>query len=252
MSIDPKTGIERIQHEGASTLPYQIPNVQVSVHDGKAPVPVLWWRSVGHSNTAFAVESFIDECAHAAGMDAVMYRTALLADHPRHLAALKLVAEKAQWGKKLPAGRARGVAIHESFNSVVAQVAEVSLLDGRPHVHRVVAAVHCGTAVNPNLIESQIEGAICFGLSAALFGEITLEQGRVQQSNFNDYTPVRMVDMPTVEVHIVPSTDYPTGIGEPGTPPIAPAVANALFSLTGIRARRLPLSHTSFTATKPA
>ena len=252
LSVDPKTGIERIQHEGASTVPYQIPNVQVSVHDGKAPVPVLWWRSVGHSNTAFAVESFIDECAYAAGVDSVMYRTALLAEHPRHLATLKLAADKAQWGRKLPAGRARGVAIHESFNSVVAQIAEVSLVDGKPHVHRVVAAVHCGTAVNPSLIESQIESAICFGLSAALFGEITLEQGRVQQSNFNDYSPVRITDMPTVEVHIVPSTDYPTGIGEPGTPPIAPAVANALFSLTGIRARRLPLSHTSFTPTKPA
>ena len=135
---------------------------------------------------------------------------------------------------------------------MVAEIAEVSLVDGRPHVHRVVAAVHCGIAVNPRLIESQIEGAICYGLSAALFGEITLEEGRVQQSNFNDYPPLRMAEMPAVEVHIVPSTDYPSGIGEPGTPPIAPAVANALFALTGIRARRLPLTHTSFSPTKPA
>ena len=252
MVTDPKTGVERLQHEGASTMPYQIPNVQVSVHDGRAPVPVLWWRSVGHSNTAFAVESFIDECAHAAGIDAISYREALLAEHPRHLATLKLAADNAQWGKKLPAGRAHGVAIHEAFNSVVAEIAEVSLVDGRPHVHRVVAAVHCGIAVNPRLIESQIEGAICYGLSAALFGEITLEEGRVQQSNFNDYPPLRMAEMPAVEVHIVPSTDYPSGIGEPGTPPIAPAVANALFALTGIRARRLPLTHTSFSPTKPA
>ena len=251
MVVDPKTGLERVQHEGASEVPYQIPNLQVSVHDGKAPVPVLWWRSVGHSNTAFAVESFIDECAHAAGADPVAYRLSLLSGQPRHSAALKLAAEKAQWGRKLPAGRARGVAVHASFNSVVAQIAEVSLVDGQPRVHRVVAAVHCGTAVNPSLITSQIESAICFGLSAALYGEITLENGRVQQSNFNDYPPLRMAEMPAVEVHIVPSEDYPTGIGEPGLPPIAPAVANALYALTGVRARRLPLAHASFTQPRP-
>jgi len=252
LSVDPKTGVERAQHEGASDLPYEIENLEVRVHDGTAPVPVLWWRSVGHSNTAFAVESFMDECAHAAKADPLDYRLALLKKQPRHTAVLKLVAEKAHWGQTPPPGRARGLAVHASFNSVVAQVAEVSLVDGKPRVHRVVAAVHCGTAVNPSLIAAQIESAICFGLSAALHGEIVIDGGHVTAGNFNDYPPVRIGEMPSVEVHIVPSTDYPTGIGEPGLPPIAPAVANALYELTGVRARRLPLTHTDFTGSHQA
>jgi len=246
--VDPKTGLDATSHEGASELPYAIANVRVDVHDDLKPVPVQWWRSVGHSNTAFAVESFIDECAHAAGRDPLAYRLELLKDSPRHVAALTLAAEKAGWGTPLPKGRARGLAVHASFNSVVAEVAEVSVEDGAPRVHRVVAAIHCGTAVNPNTIAQQLESAVTYGLSAALYGEITLEDGRVQQSNFNDYEVVRHAVAPRVEAHIVPSTDPPTGVGEPGTPPIAPAVANALFALTGTRARRLPLKHTSFAA----
>ena len=235
----------------ASELPYSIANVRVEVHDGAKPVPVLWWRSVGHSNTGFVVESFVDECAHAAGKDPLAYRLAMLADKPRHRAALELAAAKAGWGTPLPAGRARGIAVHESFGSVVAEVAEVSLEGGLPRVHRVVAAIHCGVAVNPNLIAQQLESAVTYGLSAALYGEITLEDGRVQQSNFNDYEVVRQGAAPLVEAYIVPSADAPTGVGEPGLPPVAAATGNALFALTGIRARRLPLKHTDFTA-KPA
>ncbi len=252
MMTDPKTGIDAIQHEGASELPYAVPNLRVEVHDAVQPVPVLWWRSVGHTNTAFAVESFIDECAHAAGADPVAYRTALLAAQPRHLAVLQLAAEKAGWGTKPPAGRARGVAVHASFGSVVAEIAEVSLVAGRPKVHRVIAAIDCGLAVNPGQVAAQVESAICYGLSAALYGEVTLVDGHVVQSNFDDYPVVRLSDMPAVEVHIVPSTAAPTGVGEPGTPPIAPAVANALYALTRARARRLPLAHTTFAAGKPA
>ena len=246
MMRDPKTGIDVIQHEGASELPYKVANLRVAVHDSTLPVPVLWWRSVGHTNTAFAVESFIDECAHAAHQDPVAYRVALLEGQPRHLAALKLAADKAGWGTPLPKGRARGVAVHASFGSVVAEVAEVSLVGGRPRVHRVVAAIDCGLAVNPGQVAYQVESAVCYGLSATLYGEITLADGRVEQSNFNDYPPVRIAEMPAVEVHIVPSTAAPTGVGEPGTPPIAPAVANALYALTKVRARRLPLAHTTF------
>ena len=211
---------------------------------------MLWWRSVGHSNTGFAVESFIDECAHAAGSDPYEYRLALLKDKPKHVAALKLAAEKAAWGTKLPAGRARGIAMHEMEGTIVAEVAEVSLIDGKPHVHRVIAAIHCGVAVNPRSIEQQLEGAVTFGLSAALFGEITLEDGHVMQSNYDNYEIVRIHEAPAVEVYIVPSTDPPTGVGEPGIAPIAAAVANALFSLTGVRARRLPLKHTAFSTAR--
>jgi isoquinoline 1-oxidoreductase beta subunit len=249
--MDPKTGLDHTQHEGASDLPYAIPNVRVDAHGAKAPVPVLWWRSVGHTNTAFAVESFIDMCATTAGRDPLEYRRQLLAHQPRHLEVLNLAAEKAGWGKPLPRGHARGIAVHASFGSVVAEVAEVSLVDGRPKVHRVVAAIHCGLVVNPSQVAYQVESAVCFGLSAALHGEITIADGRVQQSNFGDYAPLRHEEMPRVEVHIVPSTDPPSGVGEPGTPVIAPAVANALARLTGVRARRLPLTHASFPA-RPA
>jgi isoquinoline 1-oxidoreductase beta subunit len=179
--------------------------------------------------------------ATAAGKDAVEFRRALLAKVPRHLAVLNLAAEKAGWGSALPSGRARGVAVHESFNSVVAEVAEVSVENGKPRVHRVVCAVDCGVAINPDIVRMQMESGIAYGLSAALHGEITLKDGLVEQSNFDRYRVLRINEMPTVEVHINPSTNPPTGVGEPGVPPIAPAVANALFQITGKRVRRLPM-----------
>jgi isoquinoline 1-oxidoreductase beta subunit len=182
----------------------------------------------------------IDELAHAATKDPLEFRRALLAGKTRELGALNLAAEKADWGKPLPAGRARGIALHESFGSVCAQVAEVSVTGGKIKVHKVVAAIHCGTAVNPTGVAAQVESAIAYGLSAALSGAITFRDGLVEQSNFHDYVPLRIDEMPQVEVHIVPSAAPPTGVGEPGTPPIAPAVANAVFVLTGKRLRSLP------------
>lgn len=237
-----KNGIDALSVEGAATTMYAIPNLQVELHSPVLPIPVLWWRSVGNTHTAFAVESFIDELAAAARKDPVEFRRALLGKSPRHLGVLNLAAEKAGWGKPLPPGRARGIAVHESFNSFVAEVAEVSVESGKPRVQRVVAAVDCGLAINPDIIRMQVESAIAYGLSAALYGEITLKDGRVVQGNFDTYRPLRIADMPVVEVHIVPSTEPPTGIGEPGLPPIAPAVTNALFKLTGKRIRKLPVS----------
>jgi len=248
-----KNGIDPTSVEGASTLPYAIPNITVELHTTSAGVPILWWRSVGSTHTAYSTETFLDELAHAAGRDPLEVRRALLAKHPRHLATLNLAAAKAGWGEALPGGRARGVAVHESFNSVVAQVAEVSLRpDGLPKVERVVCAVDCGTAINPDVVRSQMEGGIGFGLAAALWSEITLVRGRVQQRNFDGYRPLRINDMPAVEVHIVPSGAAPTGVGEPGVPPIAPAVANALFQLTGQRVRRLPFARLAPDGTRTA
>lgn len=235
-----KDGIDQTSIEGAATIPYAIPNLQVDIHSPKNQVPVQWWRSVGHSHTAFIVETMMDELAHMAGQDPVQYRLALLEKAPRHADVLKLAAEKAGWGKKLPAGHAFGVAVHESFHSYVAEVAEVSLEDGKVRVHKVTCAVDCGMVVNPDGVRQQVESAVVYGLSAALQGAITLENGRVVQSNFHDYTALRLSRMPQVEVHIVQSDAPPTGIGEPGTPPIAPAVANAVFALTGKRLRRMP------------
>jgi isoquinoline 1-oxidoreductase subunit beta len=238
-----KNGIDPTSVEGAANLPYDIPSIGVELHTTEVGVPVLWWRSVGSTHTAFSTETFLDELAHAAGRDPVDFRRTLLTHHPRHLGVLELAAQKAGWDVPLPRGRARGIAVHESFNSVVAQVAEVSLgHDGVPKVERVVCAVDCGVAVNPDVIRAQMEGGIGYGLAAALWSEITLVQGRVQQSNFDTYRPLRIEEMPQVEVYIVPSTTPPTGVGEPGVPPIAPAVANALFHLTGQRVRRLPLA----------
>ena len=242
-----KDGIDGTSVEGAANQPYAIPNLRVELHSPKLGVPVLWWRSVGSTHTAFAVETVLDQLAAAARQDPVAYRQKLLAKHPRHLGVLNLAAEKAGWGKPLPAGpggekRARGVAVHESFSSFVAQVAEVTLKkDGSFRVDRVVCAVDCGLAVNPDVVRAQMEGGIGFGLSAALYGRITLEKGAVVQSNFHDYPMLRISEMPQVEVHIVPSTEKPTGVGEPGVPPIAPAVANALLALTGKPITRLPL-----------
>jgi isoquinoline 1-oxidoreductase beta subunit len=238
-----RNGIDPMSVEGAIELPYTIPSVSVELHTTDVGVPVLWWRSVGSSHNAYSTETFLDELAFAAGRDPLELRVALLGGRKRHLDTLRLAADKAGWGQPLPAGRKRGVAFHESFGSVVAQVAEVSLCDdGLPRVERVVCAVHCGRAVNPDIVRSQMEGGIAFGLAAALWGEITLVGGRVEQRNFDDYRALRMAEMPAIEVHIVPSTDAPTGVGEPGVPPIAPAVANALFHFTGQRVRRLPFA----------
>ncbi|MBA2351878.1 MAG: molybdopterin-dependent oxidoreductase [Betaproteobacteria bacterium] len=237
-----KDGIDATSVEGASNLPYAIPNMLVDLNSPKVGVPVQWWRSVGSTHTAFSTETFMDELAAAAGKDPVEFRRALLAKHPRHLGVLNLVAEKAGWGTPLPKGHARGVAVHESFKTFVAQVAEVSLKpDGSFRVERVVCAVDCGVAVNPDVILAQMEGGIGFGLGAALDGAISLKEGRVEQSNFHDYKVLRMNEMPEIEVHIVPSQEAPTGVGEPGVPPIAPAVCNALFMLTGERIRTLPI-----------
>jgi isoquinoline 1-oxidoreductase subunit beta len=228
--------------EGAATLPYAIPNLSVDLHMAKAGVPVLWWRSVGHTHTAYATEVFLDEIARAAGKDPLELRRSLLAKHPRHLAVLNLAAEKAGWGTPLGAGRARGIAVHESFNSFVAQVAEVTVKPDKSFtVDRVVCAVDCGIAVNPDVIAAQMEGGIGYGLSAALHEAVTLTAGVVDQSNFGDYTILRASEMPKIEVHIVRSTEKPTGVGEPGTPVIAPAVANALIAATGKAPHKLPM-----------
>jgi isoquinoline 1-oxidoreductase subunit beta len=241
-----KDGIDITSVEGASTLPYAIPHMAVDLHTREQGVPVLWWRSVGSSHTAFSTETFVDELAAAAGKDPVAFRRGMLAKHPRHLAALELAAAKADWGKPLaaaPAGgkRGRGIAVHESFGTVVAQVAEVTVdKDGKLKVDRVVCAVDCGVVVNPDIVRAQMEGGIGFGLSAALYGKITLKDGLVEQSNFHDYPMLRINEMPAIDVHIVPSTEKPSGVGEPGVPVIAPAVANALAQATGKRVRSLP------------
>ena len=244
-----KDGVDETSVEGASNLAYAVPNLQVELTTLKVGVPVLWWRSVGHTHTAHVVESMIDELAHAAGKDPVEYRLALLKDKPRHTAALKLAAEKANWGEKLGKGKGRGVAVHESFNSVVAQVVDITIKpDGGVKVDRVVAAVEVGTVINPDVVRAQVEGGVGFGLGAALRNAITLKDGVVQQGNFDAYKPLRISDMPHVEVHMVPSTEKPTGIGEPGVPPIAPALANAIFAATGKRVRDLPLGEQKFTS----
>ena len=241
-----KNGVDGTSVEGAANLVYEVPNAAVDLHSPRSPVPVLWWRSVGHTHTGFVVESFIDELAHAAGQDSYAYRRELLAGKARHLGVLELAAQKAGWGTPLPAGRARGIAVHASFGSFCAQVGEVSIQDRAITVHRVVCAVDCGRAINPETIRAQMEGGIVFGLSAALYGQVTMKQGRVQQSNFHDYPVLRFNSMPVVEVHIVPSTAPPSGIGEPGTPLMAAVLGNALFALTGQRVRSLPLVRHGF------
>ena len=240
MMVDPKTGIEATLIEGLSPMPYAVPAVHLQAHQTSAKVPAHWWRSVGSTHTAFAQECAIDECARAAGQDPVAYRLRLLKDSPREKRALERVAAKAGWGSPLPKGRARGVAVATSFGSTVAEVAEVSVVDGQPRVHRVVAVMDCGTVVNPRLVEQQVQSAIAYGLSAALREAITLAGDRVEQTNFHQYRPLRLHEMPEVEVHLVESDAPPSGVGEPGTPPIAPAVANALLALTGKPTRQQP------------
>jgi len=237
-----KDGIDGTSVEGAADLLYGIPNLQVDLHTPKIGVPVLWWRSVGHSHNGFAVEAFFDELAHAGGKDPYELRRTLLADQPRMRAVLELAAQKGDWGKRLPAGRGRGIATHFSFSSYVAQVAEVSVdKQGAVRVHRMVCAVDCGRVVNPDTVKAQMEGGINFGLTAALKSEITLDRGRVQQRNFHDYQMLRINEAPEIEVYIVPSTEKPTGVGEPSVPPVAPAVANAIFAASGKRIRKLPI-----------
>ncbi len=233
-------GVDHTSVEGASNLPYKVPNLSVGLTTTDVKVPVLWWRSVGSTQNAYAGEVFIDEVAEAAGTDPVEFRLGLLTDKPRHAEVLRLAAEKAGWGKPLPEGWHLGVAVHESFASFVAQVAEVSVDGGDIRVHRVVCAVDCGTAINPDTIRAQIEGGIGFGLGAIMSEEITLTGGEVDQGNFDSYEPLRIDAMPEVEVHIVQSDAPPTGVGEPGVPPIGPAVANAVFRATGRRLRMLP------------
>jgi isoquinoline 1-oxidoreductase beta subunit len=243
-----KNGIDATSVEGASTLPYAIPNLHVDLHSPQVAVPVLWWRSVGSTHTAYSTETFIDELAAAAGKDAVAFRRALLAKHPKHLSVLDLVADKAGWATPLAPGkdgekRGRGIAVHESFDTAVAQVAEVTVRpDNTFRVDRVVCAVNCGLAVNPDNVRAQMEGGIGFGLSAALYGAITIKDGAVEQSNFHDYPVLRINEMPAIDVHIVQTSEKPTGVGEPGVPPIAPAVATALAQATGKRLRSLPLT----------
>jgi len=227
--------------EGASNQPYAIPNVRMSYARVDLPIPVGFWRSVGHTHTGFVVESFIDEMAHAAGQDPYDFRRSLLGSHPRHRNVLDAVAEAAEWGSTPPEGRARGIAVVESFGSYVAQVAEVSVENGRPRIHKVWCAVDCGIVVNPAIVRAQMESGIVYGLTAALFSEINIESGRVVQSNFHDYPMLRMNEMPEIDVVLAPSGDAPGGVGEPGTPPIAPAVTNALYALTGQRVRDLPV-----------
>ena len=227
--------------EGASNQPYHVPNIRVTFAKVNLPIPVGFWRSVGHTHTAFVVESFIDELAHAARRDPYTYRRGLLGEHPRLLRVLDSVAKASDWGSASPQGRARGIAMAESFGSFVAEVAEVSIQDGRPRVHKVWCAIDCGVVLNPAIVRAQMESGIVYGLTAALYGEINIEGGRVVQSNFHDYPMLRMDEAPEVEVLLVPNGDAPGGVGEPGTPPIVPAVTNAIFALTGERVRELPI-----------
>ena len=238
-----KGGIDPAAVEGLKNMEYEIPNIRVEYVRTDNPVPVGFWRSVGSSHNAFTVESFIDEAADAAGKDPLEFRLGLLKDHRRSYRVLEVVAEKAAWGKPPLTGQAKGIAQHMSFDGYIAQVAEVSVdkKDGLIKVHRVVCAVDCGPVVNPAIITAQMTGAIIMGLSAALHESITFARGGVSSSNFSDYPLLRMSGIPEIEVHIVKSRDKLGGIGEPGLPPAAPAVANAVFRAAGIRVRRLPM-----------
>ena len=241
-----QNGLDREGVAGIADIPYTVPNVQVEYREPGIKIPTNYWRSVGHSQNTFFTESFIDELAIEAGKDPVEFRRELLANQPRLLGALNLAAEKAGWGKPLPAGRAMGVAAVNCFGSFNAQIAEVSIVQGKVRVHRVVSAVDCGQAINPAGVEQQMQSAIVYGLSAALRGNITFEKGRVQQTNFHQYEPLRIDEMPVIETYIVPSTNNPGGMGEVGTPAIAPAVGNAIFKATGKRVRRMAFSLETF------
>jgi isoquinoline 1-oxidoreductase beta subunit len=237
-----KDGVDATSVEGAANLPYAVPNLKIDLTTTDVMVPVLWWRSVGSTHTAYVMETFIDEIAAAAQRDPVEFRLSMLDKHPRHAAVLRLAAEKAGWDKPLPEGRFRGVALHESFKTYVAEVVEITFKGGSDFtVDRVVCAVDCGIAINPDQIRAQMEGGIGFGLGAILQEELTLTNGVVDQENYDTYTPLRIDQMPRIEVHIVPSDEPPTGVGEPGVPPIGPAVANALRAATGKTIQKLPI-----------
>jgi isoquinoline 1-oxidoreductase beta subunit len=227
--------------DAASLLPYAIENQDIRGVEAPTHVRTGAWRSVAHTQHGFFTESFIDELAHAAGKDPLEYRRALLSQAPRHLAVLNKAAEMAGWGTPPAAGRGRGIALVESFGSIVAEVAEVEIVEGRVHVHKVCAAVDCGDVINPDTATAQIEGGIMYGLSAATFNEVTIDGGRVVQGNFHDLPMPKLADAPSISVEFIHSGAALGGLGEPGTPPIAPAVANAVFALTGKRVRSLPL-----------
>ena len=237
----PQNGIDRTSTEGAHDMGYGIPNKLVDYHWTEVGIPVTYWRAVGYTQNTFFVESFMDELAAAGGKDPVELRRRLLAQNPRLLGVLEVVAKQSAWGTPLPAGRFRGVAVVNNVGSYTAQVAEISVNQGKVKVHKVVCAVDCGHVVNPAIVDQQIRSAIVYGLSAALKGQITIDKGRVQQTNFNNYDMVRIDEAPVVEVHIIPSTENPGGIGEAGVPALAPAVCNAIFAATGKRIRRLPI-----------
>jgi len=238
----PPDGVDEFGVEGTKDIPYDIPNLRVEYSRQEPGVQVWFWRSVGHSQNSFFSESFIDELANTADKDPFEFRRALLGKQPRYKGVLELAAAKAGWGQPMPQGVHRGIAVVQSFGSYVAEVAEVSVdKDGRPKVHRVVAAVDCGEVVNPEIVKRQCESAIAYGLTAALYGKITFKDGEVEQANFDTYPMLRMNEMPKVEVHIVPSKEHATGMGEPGLPPLAPAVAAAIFKATGKRIRKLPI-----------
>jgi isoquinoline 1-oxidoreductase beta subunit len=236
-----RNGVDFTGVQGVSDIQYAIPNIQIEYHAPEVGIPVTYWRSVGYSQNTFFTESFVDELAAASGKDPVEFRRRLLAKSPRYLAVLELAAEKAGWSKPLPAGRFRGIAVVNNIGSFNAQVAEVSVNKGKLRVHRVVCAVDCGQVINPAIVEQQIQSGIVYGLSAALKGSITIDRGRVQQSNFHEYDVLRIDEMPVVEVHIVPSQNPPGGTGEASTPTIVPAVTNAIFAATGKRIRKLPI-----------
>ncbi len=247
-----KNGIDDSSVEGIADSAYveATPDHYIGLHTPKLKIPVLWLRSVGHTHTGYVMETLVDELAHQAGKDPLEYRRLLLKEKPRHLAALNLAAEKAGWGKPLPKGHYHGIAVHESFGSYVSHVAEISISDnGLVKVHKVTCGVDCGLAVNPDGVKAQIESCINYALSIALYGQITFKEGRVQQSNFHDYKVLRLHESPAViDVHIVETTEKMGGVGEPGVPPLAPAVANAIFAATGKRIRQLPFGETNFKA----
>ncbi len=245
-------GVDHVSIEGVSDTHYAIPDMAVGLSDAQTAIPVLWWRAVGHTHTAYAMEVMMDMAAEAAGADPVAFRLALLEggdkDRQRLAGVLKLAAEKAGWDTPLGEGRGRGIAVHKSFNSYVAEVAEVSVdADGAVKIDRIVCAVDCGIAVNPDLIKAQMEGGIGYGLGAVMRNQITMTDGIVDQANFPDYEPLRITDMPEIDVHIVESTEAPTGVGEPGTPPSGPALANAIYAATGKRVTRLPMEQSGIT-----
>jgi isoquinoline 1-oxidoreductase beta subunit len=243
-----KDGIDPTSVEGVSPSAYSLPMLQGELHSPSLAVRPLWWRSVGNTHTAFVMETMMDELAAAAGKDPLAFRLALLDKSPRAAAVLRLAADKAGWGKPRRRGVAQGLALHESFDSFVAQVAEVSMTNGKVKVERVVCAVDCGVAVNPDVIRAQMEGCIGFALGALYYGEIEIRNGRAAQRNFDTYRSLRIYEMPKVEVHIVASDAKPTGVGEPGVPPLAPAVVNAIARLGGPRVRRLPLARAGLVA----